>query len=110
MLPEWFKMVEILVVYDSKSGNTKTMADAVAKGARSIPKAETIVKKVDDVSLEDLLKADAIIVGSPTYYGVMSAKIKDLIDRSVKIHGKLEGKVGAALPAPAEPHPAPKPR
>lgn len=27
----------------------------------------------------------------------MSAKIKDLLDRSVKIHGKLEGKIGAAF-------------
>jgi len=36
-------------------------------------------------------------MGSPTYYGQMSAKLKALIDESVKIHGKLEGKVGAAF-------------
>ena len=47
--------------------------------------------------LNDLLRADGIIIGSPTYYGCMSAKVKDLIDKSVEIHGKLEGKVGAAF-------------
>jgi NAD(P)H dehydrogenase (quinone) len=36
-------------------------------------------------------------MGSPTYYGLMSAKLKAFIDESVKIHGKLEGKVGAAF-------------
>jgi NAD(P)H dehydrogenase (quinone) len=36
-------------------------------------------------------------MGSPTYYGQMSAKLKALIDESTKIHGELEGKVGAAF-------------
>ena len=36
-------------------------------------------------------------MGSPTYYGQMSAKLKALIDESVKIHRKLAGKVGAAF-------------
>lgn len=90
-------MVRIIVVYDSKSGNTESMAQTVAKGSRGVPKAEVTLKKVDQTSLEDLLSADAIIIGSPTYYGLMSAKIKDLLDRSVEIHGRLEGKVGAAF-------------
>ncbi|MFZ1039365.1 MAG: NAD(P)H-dependent oxidoreductase, partial [Candidatus Bathyarchaeia archaeon] len=33
----------------------------------------------------------------PTYYGGMSGKLKEFIDKSVKIHGQLEGKVGAAF-------------
>jgi NAD(P)H dehydrogenase (quinone) len=90
-------MVQILVIYDSKSGNTEKMAFAVAEGAKKVSGVEAFVKKVDQTSLEDLLAADGIIMGSPTYYGQMSAKIKALIDESVKIHGKLEGKVGAAF-------------
>lgn len=90
-------MVKVVVVYDSKSGNTESMAQAVAKGSRSIPQADVALKKVDQTTLEDLLNADVIIVGSPTYYGLMSAKVKDLFDRSVKVHGKLGGKVGAAF-------------
>lgn len=90
-------MVKVVVVYDSKSGNTEVMAQAVAKGSKTAPGADVTLKKVDQASLEDLLSADAIIFGSPTYYGLMSAKIKDLFDKSVKIHGKLDGKVGAAF-------------
>jgi NAD(P)H dehydrogenase (quinone) len=90
-------MPEILVVYDSKSGNTEKMAFAVSEGAKQIKGVEVIMKKVDQTSLEDLRRADGIIMGSPTYYGQMSAKLKALLDESVEIHGELEGKVGAAF-------------
>ena len=90
-------MVSVLVVYDTQTGNTEKMAQHVAKGAKSTSQAEVILKRAKDTTLQDLQKADAIIVGSPTYYGLMSGAVKDLFDRSVKIHGKLEGKVGAAF-------------
>jgi NAD(P)H dehydrogenase (quinone) len=90
-------MAKILVVYDSRSGHTEKMAFAVAEGAKQISRVEVVVKKVDRTSVEDLLSTDGIIMGSPTYYGQMSTKLKALIDESVEIHGKLEGKVGAAF-------------
>jgi NAD(P)H dehydrogenase (quinone) len=90
-------MVKILVIYDSLSGNTEKMARAVAEGARQVDGSVVEIKKVDMASLEDLQMADGIIAGSPTYYGLMSGKLKEFIDKSVKIHGKLEGKVGAAF-------------
>ncbi|MBS7648464.1 MAG: NAD(P)H-dependent oxidoreductase [candidate division WOR-3 bacterium] len=90
-------MVNLLVVYDSKTGNTEKAAFLIAEGIKKVKGINCIVKRVDETKLDDLLNADGIIIGSPTYYGGMSAKIKDLIDRSVEIHGKLEGKVGAAF-------------
>lgn len=90
-------MVKILVVYDSKTGNTEKMAFAVAKGAKQVKGVKVIMKRVEQTSVEDFLGVDGIVMGSPTYYGQMSAKLKALIDESVKIHGKLEGKVGAAF-------------
>lgn len=90
-------MVIMLVIYDSRTGNTEKAALLVAEGIRRVKNVDCKVKKVDDVNLDDLLRADGIVFGSPTYYGGMSAKIKALIDESVKIHGKLEGKVGAAF-------------
>ena len=89
--------VGVLIVYDSKEGRTKKMAFGIAEGVKKVKGASVIVKNVDETENEDLLKADAIIIGSPTYYGQMSMKIKDLFDKSVKIHGKLDGKVGAAF-------------
>ena len=91
------RVPRILVAYDSRTGNTEKMAQAVAKGAESVPGMTVVLKKATRTTPQDLLRADGIILGSPTYYGLMSAKLKDLIDRSVKVHGKLEGKVGAAF-------------
>jgi len=90
-------VAKILIVYDSKTGHTEKMAFAVAEGAKQVNGVDVYVKKVNQTTIEDLLSADGIIIGSPTYYGQMSAKLKALIDKSVKIHGKLEGKVGAAF-------------
>ncbi|MDH5482429.1 MAG: NAD(P)H-dependent oxidoreductase [Candidatus Bathyarchaeota archaeon] len=90
-------MVKILVVYDSETGNTEKMALAVVEGAKQISEVEVIAKKASQTGLEDMLEADGIIMGSPTYYGQMSAKLKAIFDESVKIHGKLEGKVGGAF-------------
>ena len=90
-------MPTVLIVYDSRTGNTERAAKLVAEGVKEVKGVDCILKRVDDVSLDDLLNSDGIIIGSPTYYGLMSAKIKRLLDESVKIHGKLEGKVGAAF-------------
>jgi len=67
---------------------------------KSNPAAEQwgiISNGVNRAALKDLLKADGIILGSPTYYGTMAAEMKAFIDKSVQYHGKLEGKVGAAF-------------
>lgn len=90
-------MIKVLIIYDSRTGNTKKMALAVAEGAKQVKGIGVVVKPVDKTKLDDLLKADGIIVGSPTFYGQMSGKIKTLFDESVDIHGKLAGKVGAAF-------------
>jgi NAD(P)H dehydrogenase (quinone) len=90
-------MAKVLIVYDSKTGNTETMALAVARGAEQVSDTEVTVKRAEQTKLNDLLAADAIIMGSPTYFGQMSAKLKALIDESVKVHEKLSGKVGAAF-------------
>ncbi len=90
-------MAKVLIVYDSRTGNTEKMAEAVAEGARGVEGTTVDIKNVDKAKLDDLLAADAIIIGSPTYYGNMSGKVKELIDRSFKIHGELEGKIGGAF-------------
>lgn len=90
-------MAKILIVYESKTGNTEKMATAVAEGAKQIPGTEVVLKKVDKAATDDLLKADGIIMGSPTYYGQMSGTLKAFIDETEKIHGKLNGKVGGAF-------------
>ena len=90
-------MASILIIYDSGTGNTEKMAHAIADGVREVEGVTVNILHADETTNDDLLAADGIIAGSPVYYGAMSAKLKDLFDKSVEIHEKLEGKVGAAF-------------
>jgi len=89
-------MQKVLIVYYSRTGNTETMAELIRDNIAELG-LEVILKKVEDASPDDLKSADGIIIGSPTYYGSMAAGIKGLFDESVRLHGKLDGKVGAAF-------------
>jgi len=93
-------MASGLVIYYSRSGNTKQMAETIA-GAMNDFKLPTKCKSVDEAKVDDLLAADAIVVGSPTYYGRMAAPVARLFDDSVAKHGKLDGKIGAAFSSSA---------
>jgi NAD(P)H dehydrogenase (quinone) len=91
---------KVLVVYHSRTGNTKRMAEIVAKGAKEAG-GEVTLKDVNETRPKQLLDYDAIVIGSPVYYGSMAAEIKKLLDDSVEFHGQLEGKVGAAFSSSA---------
>lgn len=93
-------MSKVLIIYYSRTGNTKEMAKYVAEGVKE-ENVEIELKSVEESKVEDLLSADGIIVGSPTYFGLPSAEIKKLFDASVKYYGKLEGKVGGAFTSSA---------
>jgi NAD(P)H dehydrogenase (quinone) len=93
-------MAKGIVIYYSRSGNTKEMAEIIAK-AMNKADLPTECKPVDKVKAVDLLDYDAIVVGSPTYYGLMAGPIKQLFDDSVANHGRLDGKVGAAFSSSA---------
>lgn len=89
-------MPKAMVIYYSKSGHTAKMAQALSEGI-SQTKVSVTLTEVDKAKVDDLLEADAIVVGSPCYYGSMAAPLKAFIDQSVSLHGKLEGKVGGAF-------------
>lgn len=61
--------MKTLVVYDSQYGNTEKVAKAISREA----------KKVGEATLEDLEKADLIIVGSPTQGGMPTQAIREFL-------------------------------
>jgi NAD(P)H dehydrogenase (quinone) len=91
-------MGKVLVLYDSRSGNTATMAEYVSEGARQIPGIEVRLLRVDDATAEDALWADGIAVGTPTYVGLASWKMKKYWDDIAHtVWGKMDGKIGCAF-------------
>ena len=90
-------MTRVLVAYFSETGNTRALADAVVKGVRSVDGVGCDYKPAVDVTNDDLLAADGVIAGSPTYFGQMAPEVKRMFDASEKIYGRLEGKVGGAF-------------
>lgn len=85
-----------IVVFHSRSGSTEKMAHKIAEGIRG-EGVETEVRRVDQTSPDDLLNFDAIVIGSPTYYGSMAWEVKRLLDSTADKHYKLDGKVGGAF-------------
>ena len=86
--------VRVLVVYHSETGNTAALAEAVAEGARSVAGAEVTLKTVDEATNADLEACDALLMGSPTYWGSMSTPLKQFIDGQRPFMGD---KVGGAF-------------
>jgi NAD(P)H dehydrogenase (quinone) len=90
-------MAKVLVSYFSKSGNTRAMAECVKEGLDSLGDVNAELKKAQDTTIDDLRSSDGIIIGSPTYFGVMATEVKNLLDKSIQCYGKLVGKVGGAF-------------
>ena len=94
--------VNVLIAYHSRSGHTEQMANAVAEGARTISSVHVTVRRVQQVTAEELFSADAIILGSPVYWSNMAGEVKTFIDDwqfkfGVFPEFKLKNKVGAAF-------------
>lgn len=112
-------MPNVLVLYYSMYGHVETLAGAVADGVRSVDTATVIVKRVPEImpkeatekygakldqvapiaSPEELADYDAIIFGSPTRFGNMSAQMRNFLDQTGKlwVAGALIGKVGSVF-------------
>lgn len=119
-------MAKILVLYYSAYGHVEQMAQAVAEGARSVPGAEVTVKRVpelvpDDVArkagmkvdqqapvatVDELGGYDAILFGTPTRFGNMTAQMRNFLDQtgSLWVQGALVGKVGSVFASTGTQH------
>ena len=73
------------------------MAEYIKEGLDSLGDVDVDLKKVQDTRIKDLRSSDGIVIGSPTYFGVMATEVKELMDKSIQCYGKLTGKVGGAF-------------
>ncbi|WP_332910739.1 flavodoxin family protein [Algoriphagus boritolerans] len=87
----------VLITYYSQSGNTEKLAQAVAKGAKSVPEVEVKLLPIDQVGESDVLEASAIIVGSPVYNANVAPAIQEFINSWPFEGSPMKNKIGAAF-------------
>ena len=126
-------MPKILILFYSRTGNTAALADAVAQGAKSVRFAEVDVRRIEDLAPTRVIESDAewkssreklaaryqtfadvnaladydaMILGSPTRYGIMAAELKHVLDQTGPLwqRGALVNKVGGAFTSVSTPH------
>jgi len=88
--------MQILVLYYSKGGNTRKLAEEIADGVESAG-VSALLKNTEKVEKDDFLNSAGIIAGSPVYFGVMAAGLKKVFEDFVGVRRKMEDKVGAAF-------------
>ena len=88
--------MQVLILYYSKGGNTRKLAEEIAKGVQSAG-VKAVMKDTNGVTKDDFLKSAGIIAGSPVYFGVMAAELKKVFDEFVGLRKQMENKIGAAF-------------
>ncbi len=78
-------VAKVIVVYESKYGNTKLVAVTIIEGMSEIEGIETVVKELEDVDPNKITDYDAILIGSPNHYGGPTKRVKGFIDRLGKL-------------------------
>ena len=93
-------MTTVLLLYDSRGGQVEELVGAVARGVRAFAGVDLLDRRLDDADHGDLLRCDALILGSPNWSG-MTGKLKQWMDESGDLweSGELAGKPGAAFTA-----------
>ena len=83
-------MARVIVVYESKWGNTKLVAETIVEGMREVSGIETVLSELKEVDLNQLVEFDALLVGSPNHLGRATGSIRKFIDKLGKLN--LKGK------------------
>lgn len=95
--------MQILVLYYSKGGNTRRLAEAIAEGVGQVNGVEALLRHTKDVSRVDFVGSEGVIAGSPVYFGTMAAELKKVLDEFVSVRRQMENKVGAAFATSGDP-------
>jgi len=88
-------MAGAIIIYESKYGNTRLVAEKIAEGIRQAPGVEAEVRELKEVNPEGLAGFDAIVIGSPNHMGNATRSIRKFIDELGKIN--LRGKLAAVF-------------
>jgi len=75
-------MPTVIILYDSRGGNTRAVAEALADGAALVPKVACTLMPARELDLAALADAQALALGSPNYFTYMSGCLKTFFDEA----------------------------
>ncbi|MFZ1021967.1 MAG: flavodoxin domain-containing protein [Halobacteriota archaeon] len=78
-------MSKILVVYESKYGNTKRVAETIVQGMRQVEGIDPTLSDITGVDPNTILNYDAIVIGGPNHMGGPTRGVKKFIDKIGKL-------------------------
>ena len=78
-------LAKVIVIYESRYGNTKLVAEEIVEGMRDVEGTEVALIELKEVDLDKILDYHAILIGSPNHFGGPTRSIKKLIDRLGKL-------------------------
>ena len=88
-------MANIIIIYESKYGNTKLVAEKIVEGMTEVSGVEAVLKELKEFDQKQLAEFDAILVGTPNHMGGATKSIRKFIDNLGKL--SLEGKMAAVF-------------
>lgn len=88
--------MKLSVLYYSRTGNTRKMAECIAEGMRRHSGVETGVFSLDAIDADFVRESRCVVLGTPTYLATMAAPVKIWLDEQARNYG-LPGKVGGAF-------------
>ena len=95
--------MNVLILYYSKGGNTRKLAEAISEGVVQVDGVEAVLRHTREVTKDDFVASDGLIAGSPVYFGTMAAQLKQVLDEFVGVRRKMENKIGAAFATSGDP-------
>jgi flavodoxin len=88
-------MAGAIIIYESKYGNTRLVAEKIAEGMRQVSGVEVEVRELKEINPGGLSEFDAIVIGSPNHMGNATRSIRKFIDGLAKF--SFEGKLAAVF-------------
>lgn len=88
--------MKLMVLYHSKTGNTKRMAEVIAKGMEQVKNVEVKTCSIESVDETWAKESRCIVLGTPIYVSSVSAAVKNWLEGPCK-KCQLAGKLGGAF-------------
>ena len=87
--------MKAFVVYDTKYGNTKLVAETIADGLKEVEGMETTISDIEELDLDNIPDFNLVLIGSPNHMGGPVRGITRFIDELGRLD--LEGKQAAVF-------------